>query len=78
MSITISNNYIILPPKLKNEHYQSYRNEYNRFQIEASLHRGYTNTNRISQKVKATGHGYYMINPKYREKKVLALIHIVD
>ena len=29
---------------------------------------GYTNTNRIPEKVKATGHGHNMINPKYRDK----------
>ena len=29
---------------------------------------GYKNTNRIPEKVKATGHGYNMINPKYSIK----------
>ena len=29
---------------------------------------GYTNTNRIPEKVKETGHGYNMIKPKHRDK----------
>ena len=67
----ISNNYIIRSPGVaKDEHQQSYRNEYDRSKIETSEYLGYTNTNRIPQKVKATGHGYNMINPKYREKEV--------
>ena len=36
--------------------------------METSQYMGYTNTNSIPQKVKATGHLYNMINTKYREK----------
>ena len=45
-----SNNYIIRSPgEAKDEHQQSYRNEYDRSLIETSQHIGYANTKRIPQ-----------------------------
>ena len=46
----LSNNYIMRSPgETRDEQFQTYRNEYERSQIETSQHMGYTNTNRIPQ-----------------------------